>query len=625
MHSKNHTKNLKLKETNKTKEKQNLSLLPFAVVTGQTLGMLLPSNAASYLALSLVALIGSLYAEGLKAQTLTPNPSQVPNPVLPTPPTPPPLPPLPTPAPLPPPSELLQPSTPSNTAPTEPVPSDLPNTIKVERFEFDGNTALSDRELAEVTKPFLGDVSFAQLLQARSAVTQLYVSKGYITSGAFIPPQALNGGVVKIQVVEGVVEEIRVTGTGRLNANYVRSRVALGADKPLNVNRLLQSLQLLQLNPLIRNISAELSAGSRPGSSVLEVTVRPAPTEDLQITFDNGRSPSVGTLRRGAAFTEANLLGQGDALVLSYANTTGSHEFDASYTYPINARNGTLRFSFGYTKSSIIEEPFDQVDIEAASRDYELTYRQPIIQTPTQEFAVGVTASRRESKTFLLDEPFQLSPGADDEGRTRISAIRVFQEWTQRSSQSVFAARSQFNFGIGAFDASINESYPDSRFVGWRGQAQWLRLLGGRGRDTTNSPLLLLRADMQLADRALLPLEQFGLGGFESVRGYRQDALLTDNGVFASAEVRFPIYRLSEGRGLLQVIPFVDVGKVWNSSGRVNPETNNLASVGVGVQWQMGDRMRARIDYGIPLIDLGGEERTLQEKGLYFSLQFNPF
>ena len=578
----------------------------------------------SYLFLNLVILSSSLSAGELKAQTITPAPNQIPNPVLPTQPTPPQLPPLQTPAPLPPPSELLQPS-PSTTDSTEPSPANVPGVIKVEKFEFEGNTAFSDQELAEVTKEFIGEVSFAQLLQARSAVTKKYVDSGYITSGAFIPPQTLAGGVIKIQIVEGAIEEIKVSGNGRLNANYVRSRVRLGAGKPLNVNRLLESLQLLQLNPLIKNISAELSAGSRPGLSVLEVTVRPATTLDLQLSLDNGRSPSVGTIRRGATLTEANLLGQGDSISVSYANTTGSHEVDASYTYPINARNGTLRFSFGFTKSNIIEEPFDQVDIEAISRDYELTYRQPVIQTPTQELALGISASRRESKTTLLNEPFQLSPGADDEGRTRISAVRFFQEWTQRSSRSVFAARSQFNFGVGAFDATVHEDSPDSRFVGWRGQAQWLRLLGGSNSDSTNSPLLLLRADMQLADRSLMPLEQFGLGGFESVRGYRQDALLTDNGVFASAEVRFPVYRIRDRQAVLQVIPFVDVGKAWNSSGQKNPETNDLASVGLGVQWQMGDELRVRLDYGIPLIDLGGEKKTLQEHGLYFSLQYNPF
>ena len=57
-------------------------------------------------------------------------------------------------------------------------------------------------------------------------------------------------------------------------------------------------------------------------------------------------------------------------------------------------------------------------------------------------------------------------------------------------------------------------------YFSWRGQAQLVRLLAP---DT----LFLIRADVQLADRALVPLEQIGVGGQETVRGYRQDLLLS--------------------------------------------------------------------------------------------------
>ena len=152
-----------------------------------------------------------------------------------------------------------------------------------------------------------------------------------------------------------------------------------------------------------------------------------------------------------------------------------------------------------------------------------------------------MTASRRESEASYIEGdriPFP-SLGADDEGHTRISALRFFQEWTARNSREVIALRSQFNLGIGAFNATINSIRPDSRFFAWQGQAQWARLLAP---DT----LLLLRANTQLASSSLLPLEQFGLGGLDSIRGYRQDLLLTDNGTFASAEVQIPILRLRE-------------------------------------------------------------------------------
>ena len=583
----------------------------------------------SCLPLSTLILVSNIFSNPLKAQAIdtTQLPTsnfilsqQLPPPqdVQPLPPSPLPSPELPQP--LPPPAELFPPSAP-NPTPEERLPGNFPQTIVVERFEVFGSTVFSAKELAQATAEFTKrPISLTQVYQARSKITDLYFKNGYITSGAYIPPQTIQSGVIKIQVIEGKLEDIQVTGTRRLNPNYVRSRLAIATSPPLNRQRLLEALQLLQQNPLIQNVSAELSAGSRPGVNLLEVKIREAKTFSSQIVLDNGRSPSVGSFRRRLQLNEANLLGLGDALGVAYTNTDGSNSFDASYTLPLNPKNGTLTFNYGTTSSNVIEPPFNILDIQSSSRYYELTFRQPIVQTPTQEFALGLTASRRESEASYIDIDRIAFPGsgADEQGRTKVSALRFFQEWTSRNSREVIALRSQFSLGIDVLNPTINQNPPDSRFFAWQGQGQWARLLAPE-------TLLLLRLNTQLATRTLLPLEQFGLGGQDSIRGYRQDYLLTDNGTFLSAEVQVPILRLPQINSTLQVVPFVDFGVGWNSSDRENPDPNTLAAVGVGLRWSQSDRFTVRLDWGIPLISVNSNDRTLQENGLYFSLLYNPF
>ncbi len=544
------------------------------------------------------------------------NISQLPNPIQPREPE------LPAPTvPQPPPPPPLQP------VPPAPVPGDvrpgIPGTIRVLRFEFEGNTAFSDRELAEVTQQFAGrDITFAELIAAEAAVTQKYVAAGYINSGAVIPANQTfprEGGVVKIRIVEGGLDEIAISGNRRLNANYVRSRLERVTRRPLNRDRLLEALQMLQLDPLIANISAELQAGSRPENSRLEVRIKEADSFSGEVFLDNNRSPSVGSFRRGIRINQANLLGLGDGLELSYANTDGSNEFNGSYTVPVNARNGTIRFAASAAITNVIEEPFDAAEIEGKSRTYELTYRQPIVEKPDRTLAVGVTLSRQESDTFLLGERFALSAGANERGETRVSAVRFFQEYVQRNTRQVLAARSQFSIGTNFLGATANDSGPDSRFLAWRGQAQYVRLLAPE-------TLLIVRSDIQLADRPLLSLEQIGIGGVQSVRGYRQDLLLTDSGAIASAEVRIPVWRVPKVQGLLQVAPFVDFGVGWNNSGeKANADSDKLLGAGVGVIWQMGDRLNVRLDYGIPLINARSGDRTFQEKGIYFRINYFAF
>lgn len=515
------------------------------------------------------------------------------------------------------PSQTPIPSTP------EVSPDNVPIRFNVKQFQFVGNTAFTDEELAEVIKQYKDQpITFDQLLEARSALTQFYIRHGYETSGAYIPIRPIENGVVTIQIVEGRLEDIQVKGTQRLNPNYVRSRLEIATRPPLNRHRLLNALRLLQADPLLKNISAELAAGIRPGTNLLIVRVQEANSFNFQLTGNNGRSPSVGSFRRGVQLTEANLLGLGDKISVGYTNTDGSNGIDFSYTLPINPRNGTLSFSYGTASSHVIEPPFNTLDIQSSSRYYDLTLRQPLVQTPTLDFSLSLTASRRESEAVFLEDllgeafPFP-AVGADEEGKTRVSALRFSQDLTLRGSNQVFALASQFSLGIGAFDATLNKNPPDSRFFSWRGQAQYVRLLAP---DT----LLLVRGDVQLADRALLPIEQFGLGGQSSVRGYRQDVLLTDNGALASAELRLPILRIPQWRSVLQLTPFVDAGTTWNSSGD-SPNSSTLASVGLGLLWQQGDRFTARLDWGIPLVDVDSRRRTWQENGVYFSITVNAF
>ena len=527
------------------------------------------------------------------------------------------------PSPLPPLEEILPQDPRTPTAP-EPMPgSGLGDTVFIRGYRFEGNTVFSDEELSALLEDYQNrELRFEEVLEARSVITAHYIQAGYTTSGAFVPLQTITDGVVELRILEGRLEALEIVGLDHLKEGYVRSRLERAIRAPLNTNRVLEALQLLQLDPLIETISAELSAGLRPGENLLRVELTEANPIALELGTDNGRSPSVGSTRLQITGSHGNLLGWGDRLQVGYTYTQGSDAWDLSYEVPINGMDGSVGFRAALNSSEVIEEPFDVLDIEADSRQFQFTYRQPILRKPDRELALGVNLSYLESQTQLLGENFSLSPGSDDDGETRLATVGFFQEWTQRDTEQVFALRSEFTWGLDALGASTGREPPTGQFFSWRGQAQWVRQLG---RDF----LFLLRGDAQLADRPIVPLEQFSLGGPFSVRGYRQDQLLTDSGVLVSAELRIPVWRVSEadlaGGGLLQVIPFFDFGRGWNLGDRPDPDPDVLVGAGVGLRWQQGDVLTIRLDYGFPLTDVDVDERdTWQENGLYFSVQWRP-
>ena len=120
-----------------------------------------------------------------------------------------------------------------------------------------------------------------------------------------------------------------------------------------------------------------------------------------------------------------------------------------------------------------------QILIIGDSFNFEFGVRQPVYRTPTTEVAVGLGGTRQESNTEVMGQNFALSPRADENGETRISALRFSQDYTKRTLQDVLALRSQFNIGLDVLDSSINDDpEPDSRFFAWRGQGQYVRRLG---------------------------------------------------------------------------------------------------------------------------------------------------
>jgi hemolysin activation/secretion protein len=280
--------------------------------------------------------------------------------------------------------------------------------------------------------------------------------------------------------------------------------------------------------------------------------------------------------------------------------------------------NGTLQLRSSINNNQIIDPTFKALNISGESELYEISYRQPLVRSLREEFALSVSFSYQDGQTFTFAGPTPFGYGPDRQGNSRTRVFKFGQDYVRRDTKGAWAMRSLFSLGTGIFDATIQpDPIPDGRFFSWLGQVQRVQSL-------SPDHLFIAQAEVQLSLNALLGSQQYIIGGSQSVRGYRQNARSGDNAMKFSLEDRITLHRDPSGNPMLQFTPFVDLGYIWNVDNNPNllQPQQFLAATGVGILFQPLPNFNLRIDYGVPLVNLKDKGTNAQDDGLYFSANY---
>lgn len=514
--------------------------------------------------------------------------------------------------------------------PPPPAEKEVPGLkVYVNKIVITGSTVFSTEELDRITEPYTNrELTTEDLDALRQALTVYYINHGYINSGAIIPDQKIESGIIKVQIIEGRLTSVDVEGNRWFVDSFIEDRVSPDPDVPLNITSLQKRLQLLQQNSLIERLNSTLKPGVAPGESVLRVQVEEQSPYLLQVGFDNYQSPSVGAEEGWAIITHRNFAGHGDSLSLGYGASEGAEpQIDVSYSLPITSSDIMLSMRYQKNNFKVVQEPFEELDVKSKSDIYTVGVTWPVLRSLTETFSLSFEGERLSHKTYLLGDSFSFTPGVED-GKAVVTALRLSQDWAHFTQEEVIAARSQLSFGIDALGATIHGGEnPDGRFFSWLGQFQWAKLLSPKNIQ------LIFRTDVQLANNSLLPVEQIAVGGRYSVRGYRENQLVRDQGLLSSLEARIPLVQNVWWADYLQVAPFVDYGRGWNKD-LETPHVKSISSVGLGLRWAATWKTATRtikpqfeIYWGTPLrnVDTPDYDYDLQDDGIHLQLVIAGF
>src|SRR5690606_1589717 len=198
-------------------------------------------------------------------------------------------------------------------------------------------------------------------------------------------------------------------------------------------------------------------------------------------------------------------------------------------------------------------------------------------------------------------------------------AVTLGAEWTRRGVGSAWALRGLFHIGVDAFDATVNPAGPDTKFVAFSSQAQYVRGLRFRaGR-------LLVHGAVQLARDALLAMYKMPVGGRYSVRGYRESLFVRDNGAAATVEYQFAplLDDARRPRGNVTLAAFVDHGVAWDDDDRLpTADKARITSAGVGLLWDPAPGLHLEVYWGDGFDEQRAPTTTLQDQGFHYRVGY---
>ena len=506
-------------------------------------------------------------------------------------------------------------------------------TILLRGVTIDNGSILSGAEIDVVSARYIGrDVSIEELEALRRELSLLYFDKGYVNSGLILPDQQISNNVVHFREIRGELTAIELSGNDNLRDAYIMKRIARPRNGPLEINALQTSLQLLEQDPMIRRINAQLLPGAQPGQGMLRIEVAETRPWQFVARADNHRSPAVGGAQTSMLVRNRSLTGRGDELTVYGSYADGYGDGFLSYALPWNSFGGSVEIYGSMSDSDIVEEPFDAIDIESKTSAYGLTLKQKFHQSLTSAVSAFLGMEVKHNENTLLGKPFSFTHGERD-GETDVTVVYAGVELAKRFEKSVGALRASVRRGVYRAGATQNRVAfgqpsigPDGRFTSFVLQGQHIRNL--ELWDAT----LITRLTYQRAWHPLLAMEKLPMGGASTVRGYRENLLVRDNGVIASMEYQLPLFNSETSTDdfdarRLKLAAFFDFGESWNNDWQYDPDASKqqISSVGLGLLWNPSRSISSSVYWGNAIDDFGTGSGDLQDDGIHLSFSWTPW
>ncbi|HVU25191.1 MAG TPA: ShlB/FhaC/HecB family hemolysin secretion/activation protein [Opitutus sp.] len=486
-----------------------------------------------------------------------------------------------------------------------------------------GVPLLDTPDFRPIAQFFLDAPASKEGLDRLASATRLYLSAvGYPFSLVYLPPQDITAGIVRyVVVVSRLQGEVEVQGAKYFSVDQYRDAVRLVPGQPLGKAALQADVDWINRNPF-RAATAAAVAGSAPGTTKILLQVN----EKFPLRFfsgiDNTGTRTTKLERFNAGINWGNAFGLGHILTAQWNSSWDFRTLrSGSGSYVINLPwRHVLSFSGAYSLSNAaLAAPFQ---LKGRSWQVSADYQIPLAPRPNLTHALDFAVDFKSSDNNFAFADIPISNNLTEVVQARaMYSGNVVSKW----------GLSGFGVTLTAAPGGLTDRNHDRYFRLSRAgaKADYVYLRGNAshrfGLDRIRRGLAWsVRGQFQLSNHNLIGSEQFQGGGMNSVRGYEEGEVYTDNGVLLSHELHLPAFSPGLGRGRvadrLDVYLFEDYAHLW-STDRLPGETDtDLHSAGAGLGYVLGPHVTVRAAYGWEFID-SGSSQSGDNSRLHFAAQ----
>lgn len=290
--------------------------------------------------------------------------------------------------------------------------SDSSKTVFIKDFTFAGNSAISNKELKQNLKAYVGkELSFNQIQEVLALVTKVYRDKGYFVARAYLGKQDLvkNDNTLFISIIEGKYKEIKLNNSSIVNDNSLQAILNNAKSNGIiNIKDIERAIILINDRAGVKVNKAEISPGAEVGSSDFNIQTTATPRVDGYIVADNYGSRYTGLYRAQALVNINSLATLGDKLSISGLVSNGADLKNGRFAYELPLNSYGLKADIAYTRTNYdLVKEYKDLSAKGNANIYEVGLSYPLQRTTSQSLWLRGKYYHKEFKDYMLDTKYE--------------------------------------------------------------------------------------------------------------------------------------------------------------------------------------------------------------------------